>query len=143
MTNLTVANGTPLVRLRRLVLVALAVALLLPSMTGRAGVQVVDAATVAHLLALHLHGLPGEADYVSQYGAPAPFVHAHCHDSPAHVEPGPGPDEVAAAASLAGAMISTTWTTAPTLHSSCWGQGAPAFGNPPSRALPPPAEPPR
>jgi hypothetical protein len=90
--------------LYRAAAVLLAVALLGTGFAGRAGVQVLDGAIVARLLPLHLHGVPGEAEYVRTFGVPAPFVHPHCHDAPAGATPGPGPDEVQAAAALAGAV---------------------------------------
>lgn len=90
--------------LQRAALASLAVLLLMCGFTGRAGVQVVDHATAARIFALHLHGIPGEAQYVETYGLPSPLVHPHCH-APARVPVAqPGPDEVQAAASLAGAV---------------------------------------
>ena len=87
---------------QRMALAALALALLLTGFSGRAGVQVVDRVTLDRLFALHLHGTPGEREYVHTHNAPAPFVHGHCHDARELPAAETGPYEVMAAASLAG-----------------------------------------
>lgn len=88
----------------RAALLLLAAAVLLTAFTGRAGVQVIDGAMAARLFAFHLHGVPGEREYVAAAGQPAPFVHRHCHGSPEQPAPQAGPFEVLAAAVLAGAI---------------------------------------
>lgn len=102
--------AAPCVRLtlaRRVTLVMLAAAFLLTGFVGRAGVQVVDGAMAARLFALHLHGVPGEAEFVQSFGMPAPFVHPHCHDAVQQQTPPPSPDEVQAASTLAGSFDCT------------------------------------
>ena len=143
MTIITAPAQPVPVALYRLTLTALAAALLLAAVSGRSGVQVVDAAVAARMFALHLHSVPGEAEYVREHGGPAPFVHAHCHDSRVQPVPQPGPDEAAAAASLAGALIDPAWVAAPVLHPSCWTNATSGARAPSSRVLPPLSEPPR
>lgn len=52
---------------------------LAPSLVGRAGFQMVEQGAAARMLRLHQHGVPGEAEYIRHFRAPAPFVHNHCH----------------------------------------------------------------
>jgi hypothetical protein len=98
--------------LERLTLGVLALTLLLMGFTGHLGVQVLDNATAARIFALHLHGVPGEAEYVHTHGAPAPFVAPHCHEPLPSATGEPSPDEVQAAA-LAGATLCTVWSALP------------------------------
>ena len=70
---------------------ALALLLLVVVATGHAGVQVLDQATAARLALLHLHGVPGEAEYVRAFAAPAPFVHPHCPSPVLSGDDQPGP----------------------------------------------------
>ena len=85
----------------------LALMVLFTGFAGRAGVQVVNEATAQRLFRLHPHNVPGEQLYIETYGEPAPFVPEHCHDDPnlttSHTQP--DPNEVQAAASLAGSML--------------------------------------
>lgn len=108
----------------RLTLAALALALLLTNLAGRAGVQVVNGAVVARMLALHTHGVPLERVYVHAHNEPAPFVHTHCHDAPPTAAAPTDAGEVLAAASLAGALL-----CAP----------PPAAAGPPATTVPAPA----
>lgn len=112
-------------------LLALALAVLLTTLLGRAGVQQVNAATVARLTWLHQH-TPGEA---------ASRIHNHCHTPAPKVAPQPGPYDTLAAASLAGAALceaaSTLLVPSVTLSAVC-----PACPAPPAAALDLPATPP-
>ena len=89
--------------LHRVALAALACAVLLTGFAGRAGVQVVDRALATRIFATHLHGVLGEAEWVEEYGTPAPFVPTHCHNDVVYRDGQPGPESVQAAQSLAGA----------------------------------------
>jgi len=102
------------------VLALLAAALLLTSFTGHAGVQVLDRDFAARLFPYHLHGVPGEREYVERYHEPAPFVPGHCHSPLVDPAQQPGPDEVQAAASLAGVSICTDWTALPAAAPPPW-----------------------
>ncbi|MFN8557512.1 MAG: hypothetical protein U0531_09260 [Dehalococcoidia bacterium] len=92
----------------------LAIAILVTGFTGRAGVAVVSASTAARFFALHTHGLIAEREYVSEYRAPAPYVHPHCHNAPYAPDQQPSPGEVQAASSLAAAAQCAVWTAEPT-----------------------------
>ena len=86
------------------VLLALVVLTVAPSIMGRAGFQLIEDAVAARIFALHRHGVPGEAEYIAAHGAPAPFVHPHCHRAPdAPVEHTPG--EMAVAGMLLGPFL--------------------------------------
>jgi len=95
---------------QHMALIALVAALLVTGCTGHAGVQVVDRALAERIFALHLHGVPGEREYVETYGRPAPFVPPHCHRVLPDSRSQSGPDQVNAAASLAGAVVCGAWT---------------------------------
>jgi hypothetical protein len=101
--------------LRRCLLSLFAVGLLAVGFTGHAGVQVLDGAAATRIAALHLHGVPGEAEYVHKYGVPAPFVHNHCHQPLPSAENQPSPDQVLAASALAGSVdcVSLDWMPEP------------------------------
>lgn len=85
---------------------------LAPTLMGRAGFLMVERGVAARIFALHQHGVPGEAEYISHHGAPAPFVHPHCHR-----DPGAGPDttpaELAAGALLFGPLLCGAGATLP------------------------------
>lgn len=136
-------SGAFLIALQRTALAALALAVLMSGFTGRAGVQVVDGAIAARLFALHLHGIAGEREYVEAHREPAPFVHGHCHAPLEQPAPQPGPYEVQAAASLAGAALCAMSSSAPAPPSGRWVDVAAAAPALPSRFLAPPLEPPR
>ncbi len=123
-------------------LLALALAVLLTACFGRAGVQQVDGATVARLALLHLHGVPGEAAYVHEHRAPAPFVQDHCHAPAQEPVPQPGPYDTLAAASLAGAVLCTAPGALPvapaTLSATALAQPLPPAGALALPATPPP-----
>jgi hypothetical protein len=118
-------------------------ALLLVVATGHAGVQVLDQATVARLARLHLHGVPGERDYVRAFNAPAPFVHPHCHRLAAPAADQPGPFEIVSAGSLAGAALCAPDVAAPVAPVLTRFGESSAASLPSATALPPPTEPPR
>ena len=102
-------RGAPaLVQIQRLLLAALAATLLLVGFTGNAGVQVLDHDLAVRIARLHLHGVAGEAEYIRDNAAPAPFIHPHCHGPAPEVAAQPSPDEVQAAAALAGLMTCAT-----------------------------------
>jgi hypothetical protein len=105
--------GRPPSPLQRMVPIALVAALLVTGCTGHAGVQVMDRALAERIFALHLHGVPGEREYVEMYGRPAPFVPPHCHRALPDSRSQSGPDQVNAAASLAGAVACGAWTARP------------------------------
>lgn len=127
----------------RAALLLLAAAVLLTAFTGRAGVQVIDGAMAARLFAFHLHGVPGEREYVDAAGQPAPFVHRHCHAPPEQPAPQAGPFEVLAAAALAGAV----WCAQPAhpmaVLASVQPHPFPAEHAPEGWHAPPPTQPPR
>ena len=102
--------------LRRCLLSLFAVALLAVGFTGNAGVQVLDGVAANRIAALHLHGVAGEAEYVRTYGAPAPFIHDHCHKPLPSAGSQPSPDQVLAASALAGSVdcVTLDWMAAPT-----------------------------
>ena len=121
----------------------LALALVALVASGRAGVQVLDQAAAARLAVLHLHGVPGEAQYVRSSGVPAPFVHAHCHGPVVSADEQPGPSEVLSAGSLAGAALCAAAIAAPVAPTPMrYGEAAVA-SVPRAAALLPPTEPPR
>jgi hypothetical protein len=123
--------------------IVLAAALLTMIATGHAGVQVLDQATAARLSLLHLHGVPGESDYVRTFGAPAPFVHPHCHRPAASAADQPGPFEIVSAGSLAGAALCAPVIAAPVAPVlSRLGEAA-TVSLPRDATLSPPTEPPR
>jgi hypothetical protein len=124
-------------------LAALALALLLTGFSGRAGVQVVDRATADRLFALHLHGVPGEREYVHTHNAPAPFVHGHCHAAREFPAPGPGPYEAQVAASLAGVAHCPAANLTPATPAERPSPAASAPLVPESHVPAPPSEPPR
>jgi hypothetical protein len=70
-----------------------------PTLLGRAGFLLVDAAFAERFFPYHLHGIEGEADYVREHGRPAPFVHPHCHP-----EPGPPAEQTPAEMTAAGVV---------------------------------------
>jgi hypothetical protein len=70
------AQGGALQTATALLLIAVTLA---PSLLGRAGFQQIEAALAARIFVLHQHGVPGEAEYIREFGLPAPFVHPHCH----------------------------------------------------------------
>lgn len=107
MTQLPAIPGARTSDLYRAALVVVAIMLLFTGFTGRAGVQVVDSAVAMRLFALHLHGVPGEEQYVQATGAPAPFVHPHCH-APLVTHQQPDASQVLAASTLAGTAICTS-----------------------------------
>jgi hypothetical protein len=84
----------------------LAVALLVSGVMGRSGVQVLDRATLAALSLTHLHGVPGEAAWLTAHGTWQGFLPNHCHADPDILAraAAPGPDEIQTASNLAGAM---------------------------------------
>jgi len=127
----------------RVALLLLVAALLVTAFTGRAGVQVLDGAMAARLFAFHLHGVPGEREYVDTYGVPAPFVHRHCHAPPDQPAPQAGPFEVLAAAALAGALWCAEPTTQPVLPDTAHPHTLPAERIPDGWSAPPPTRPPR
>ena len=120
----------------------IALALLVSSVTGRAGVQVVDSALAMRLFPLHLHGVPGEEAHVALFRGPAPFVHPHCHDAPRQPAP-PGPAEVQAAVSLAGAVACTAMASTPLPPPAWRGHAGAEHQAPDSHAISPPLQPPR
>jgi hypothetical protein len=126
----------------RVIMAGVAVMLLTVGFTGRAGVQVLDGATAARLASLHLHGVPGEAEYVRTHGVPAPFVHPHCHKPPSSVEHQPSPDQVLAASALAGSMHCATLDWSPVTADATLLQGTQSAqfpsGLPIRPAVPPP-----
>jgi hypothetical protein len=127
----------------RVALLLLAAALLLTAFTGRAGVQVIDGAMAARLFAFHLHGVPGEREYVDTYGEPAPFVHRHCHAPPDRPAPQAGPFELLAAATLAGALWCSEPANSPALPDTAHPHTLPAERIPDGWSAPPPTKPPR
>ena len=62
-----------------LALAALAVLTLAPPLLGRAGFLLVTPDLSERIFPVHLHGVPGEEEFVSHHGVAAPFVEAHCH----------------------------------------------------------------
>ena len=143
MTTYSGALSLPAPALRRIASVVLVLGLLASGATGRAGVQVLDSAISARIFALHLHGIPGEREYVHRNAGPAPWVHAHCHDLAPQPAPQPGVFELQAAASLAGAAL----CGAAELAVSPAPAGRPLAEDvdaaPESRSFPPPPQPPR
>jgi hypothetical protein len=129
--------------LQRIALAGLAIALLLTGFAGRAGVQVVDGAIAARMFALHLHGVPGEAEFVQATGTPAPFVHAHCHAPLSPSVPQPDPDVVQAASTLAGSAVCTASAFAPVTPLAVWDSDVSSAPTLQSRFLAPALEPPR
>ncbi len=127
----------------RAALLLLAAALLVTAFTGRAGVQVIDGAMAARLFAFHLHGIPGEREYVDAVGEPAPFVHRHCHAAPGQHPPQAGPFEVLAAATLAGALWCADPATPLLLPDLTRPSALPAERVPDGWSAPPPTRPPR
>jgi hypothetical protein len=127
----------------RAALLLLAAALLVTAFTGRAGVQVIDGAMAARLFAFHLHGVPGEREYVDTYGEPAPFVHRHCHAPPEQSAPQAGPFEVLAAAALAGAVWCSDPVAQPVLPDTAHPHTLPAEHVPDGWSAPPATRPPR
>lgn len=127
----------------RAALLLLAAALLITAFTGRAGVQVIDSAMAARLFAFHLHGVPGEREYVDAVGEPAPFVHRHCHAAPRQPAPQAGPFEVLAAATLAGAVWCSEPVNLPALPDTAHPHALPAEHIPDDWSAPPPTRPPR
>jgi hypothetical protein len=98
------AAGTPLpIQAALLVLVMLTLA---PSVLGRAGFQLLEDTVAQRIYPLHRHGVPGEAEYIAAHGAPAPFVHPHCHP-PATSREGHTPAEFAVAGIVVGPMLCT------------------------------------
>ena len=95
----------------RLALLLLATALLTSGFGGHAGVQLLDGAMLAKLYPVHRHGVPGEAAYIAAHGTWEGYVHSHCHRQAADAGQQPGPDEVQAAASLAGAVTCAEFTS--------------------------------
>lgn len=137
------ASPGSLTALQHTALAALALFLLLSGVSGRAGVQVVDRATAARLFAVHLHGVPGERTYVDTYAQQAPFVPPHCHAPLDRSAPQPGPDEVQAAVSLAGAALCGLIQAAPLLPPVQVRSTRSTAATPEGRVLTPAPEPPR
>ena len=92
---------------------AFVLCLLWATFSGRSGVQVVDAAMAARLFPAHLHGMDGEAQYVTIFHVPAPFVPGHCHTAVGHDVPPPSPDQLLAASGLAGSLACTGFVAMP------------------------------
>ena len=143
---MTTSSGTlrlPAPALQWVASVVLVLGLLASGATGRAGVQILDSATAARIFALHLHGIPGEREYVHRHARPAPWVRAHCHDLSPQPAPQPGPFELQAAASLAGAAIcgAAELAVSPAPAGRPLAEDAEAV--PESRSFPPPSQPPR
>jgi hypothetical protein len=129
--------------LRRCLLSLFAVALLAVGFTGNAGVQVLDGAAATRIAALHLHGVAGEAEYVRSYGAPAPFVHDHCHKPLPSAGNQPNPDQVLAASALAGSMDCVTLDGMPALSASAPVASAQVRTLPPGLEIRPAVPPPQ
>lgn len=113
MTQTWDRSAPVLLQIQRLLLAALAATLLLVGFTGDAGVQVLEQDLAVRLARLHLHGVAGEAEYVREYAAPAPFIHPHCHGPAPELAAQPSPDEVQAAGALAGLTICTAVMSLP------------------------------
>lgn len=143
MTQTWDRSAPALAQLQRLLLLALAVALLLMGFTGNAGVQVLEQDLAARLARLHLHGVAGEAEYVRENAAPAPFVHPHCHGTAPAVAAQPSPDEVQAAAALAGSTACAAPMPAPAPPQSTFAVGEAGFLIPQSHSSRPIAPPPQ
>jgi hypothetical protein len=118
--------------------------LLLTSFAGHAGVQMVDRALAVDLYHLHRHGVFGEAAYIAHHGTWEGFVDGHCHRAMETSHDQPGPFDVQAAASLAGAVHCPAAVTTPVAAPALLRQDGPAERvAPPPLALPPLRQPPR
>jgi hypothetical protein len=91
--------------LQQLVLAGLALVFIWTTVTGRAGVQRIDADLLARFMPVHRHGVAGEAAYIATHGSWYGLVHPHCHPQVPPPSGQPGPDEVHAATVLAGAVL--------------------------------------
>lgn len=124
----------------RVLMVVLAIGILHTSFTGRAGVQVLDHVTAARIAPLHLHGVAGEAAYVHEYHAPAPFVAPHCHADPTVAGNPPGPESAAAA--LAGSVLCAAANFQPVAASAALSLHAAVVTAPAGLSMRPPVPPP-
>ena len=104
----------------QLLVLALAASLLLTGFTGHAGVQLLDGALLAKLERIHRHGVPGEAEYIAQHGSWEGYVHGHCHREHRAAGSQPSPDQVQAAASLAGAVVCAQSVAGPFALPTAW-----------------------
>jgi hypothetical protein len=95
-----------LVAAQQVVAPVLALALLIAVAGGQTGTQVIDRAVASRLLALHQHGVLGEAEHIHAHATPAPFVYDHCHADAYDLMPNTtGLADAQAAGALAGSSI--------------------------------------
>ena len=64
---------------QNVLLIGLVALVLAPTLLGRVGYMAIEEVVAARIFPLHQHGVPGEAEYIRTFGAPAPFIHLHCH----------------------------------------------------------------
>lgn len=63
-------------------LLALVVLTFAPTMLGRAGFQLIEDHVARSVLAVHQHGVAGEAAYIHEHGTWEGYVSPHCHRDP-------------------------------------------------------------